>query len=323
MTRAISSRRRSGRARPDHGARPRPDRALPGLPLCRLAGAQGVAGIIARRARASSTPRRCRSTRSSRNASAPTADGHDVARLHSGDLSVWSAMGEQLRRLREAGIAYTVTPGVPSLRRGCRRARPGADPARSRPVGGADAYLGPRFGRCRRPRTLETFAATGATLAIHLSIHTIDKVVAALLPHYGADCPAAVVYRASWPEERVIRATCSTLRGRGRQNAHRAHGADPGRQGAAGARLPRQRALRRLLSTTLPGPRPVTLRCPKEFPGAARLPGRRGLAGGRGPRRSAPAHRAGAAAPSAGPTTSSTTRWSIAACSIFAATAPS
>ncbi len=58
---------------------------------------------------------------------------------------------------------------------------------------------------------LEAFAATGATLAIHLSIHTIDKVVATLLPHYGADCPAAVIYRASWPEERVIRATLGTL----------------------------------------------------------------------------------------------------------------
>jgi precorrin-4/cobalt-precorrin-4 C11-methyltransferase len=59
--------------------------------------------------------------------------------------------------------------------------------------------------------TLEAFAATGATLAIHLSIHAIDKVVATLVPHYGADCPAAVVYRASWPEERVIRATLGTI----------------------------------------------------------------------------------------------------------------
>ena len=59
--------------------------------------------------------------------------------------------------------------------------------------------------------TLEAFAATGATLAIHLSIHVLDKVVAALVPHYGADCPAAVVYRASWPDERVIRATLGTI----------------------------------------------------------------------------------------------------------------
>jgi precorrin-4/cobalt-precorrin-4 C11-methyltransferase len=59
--------------------------------------------------------------------------------------------------------------------------------------------------------TLEAFAATGATLAVHLSIHVLDKVVASLLPRYGADCPAAVVYRASWPDERVIRATLGTI----------------------------------------------------------------------------------------------------------------
>ena len=58
---------------------------------------------------------------------------------------------------------------------------------------------------------LEAFAATGATLAIHLSIHVLDKVVAELMPYYGADCPVAVVYRASWPDERVIRATLGTI----------------------------------------------------------------------------------------------------------------
>ena len=59
--------------------------------------------------------------------------------------------------------------------------------------------------------TLEAFAATGATLAIHLSIHVLDKVVSMLLPRYGADCPVAVVYRATWPDERVIRGTLATI----------------------------------------------------------------------------------------------------------------
>ena len=58
---------------------------------------------------------------------------------------------------------------------------------------------------------LEAYAATGATLAIHLSIHVLDKVVATLSPHYGTDCPVAIVYRASWPDERVIRATLGTI----------------------------------------------------------------------------------------------------------------
>ena len=65
--------------------------------------------------------------------------------------------------------------------------------------------------------TLEAFAATGATLAIHLSIHVIDKVVAALLPHYGADCPVAVVYRASWPDQKIITGPLDDIRAKVRQ----------------------------------------------------------------------------------------------------------
>jgi precorrin-4/cobalt-precorrin-4 C11-methyltransferase len=139
-----------------------------------------------------------------------TADGHDVARLHSGDLSVWSAMGEQLRRLRAAGIAYTVTPGVPSF----AAAAAALGQELTLPEVAQSVVLTRTSGRASAmppAEKLEAFAATGATLAIHLSIHTIDKVVATLLPHYGADCPAAVVYRASWPDERVIRATLGTL----------------------------------------------------------------------------------------------------------------
>jgi precorrin-4/cobalt-precorrin-4 C11-methyltransferase len=60
--------------------------------------------------------------------------------------------------------------------------------------------------------TLANFAATGATLAIHLSVHVLDRVVEELTPHYGPDCPVAVVWRASWPDERVVRATLATLK---------------------------------------------------------------------------------------------------------------
>ena len=59
--------------------------------------------------------------------------------------------------------------------------------------------------------TLAAFAATGAVLAIHLSVHVLGKVIAELTPHYGADCPVAVVWRASWPDERIVRATLGTL----------------------------------------------------------------------------------------------------------------
>jgi precorrin-4/cobalt-precorrin-4 C11-methyltransferase len=139
-----------------------------------------------------------------------TEAGHDVARLHSGDLSVWSALGEQLRRLDELRIAWTITPGVPSF----AAAAAALGQELTLPELAQSVVLTRTSGRASAMpsgETLEAFAATGATLAIHLSIHAIDKVVAALLPSYGADCPAAVVYRASWPDQQVIRGTLGTI----------------------------------------------------------------------------------------------------------------
>lgn len=142
--------------------------------------------------------------------SAAHAAGHDVARLHSGDLSVWSAMGEQLRRLRETGIPYDVTPGVPSF--AAAAAALGAE--LTLPGLAQSVILTRTSGRASampEGETLAAFAATGATLAIHLSVHVLDRVVTELSPHYGADCPVAVVWRASWPDQRIVRATLGTL----------------------------------------------------------------------------------------------------------------
>lgn len=142
---------------------------------------------------------------------AADAVGHDVARLHSGDLSVWSAMGEQLRRLREMGIAYDVTPGVPSF--AAAAAELGAE--LTLPGVAQSVILTRTSGRATampEGETLANFARTGATLAIHLSVHVLDKVVEELTPHYGVDCPVAVVWRASWPDQRVVKATLATLR---------------------------------------------------------------------------------------------------------------
>ena len=139
------------------------------------------------------------------------AKGQDVARLHSGDLSIWSAMGEQLRRLRALNIPFDVTPGVPSFAAAaaaleCELTLPGLAQSvvLTRTSGRATAMPA--------GENLAAFAATGATLAIHLSIHIVDQVVTDLIPHYGADCPVAVVWRATWPDQRVLRATLSTLR---------------------------------------------------------------------------------------------------------------
>lgn len=138
------------------------------------------------------------------------ARGQDVARIHSGDLSIWSAMGEQLRRLRALGIPYDVTPGVPSF------AAAAATLAAELTLPGVvqSVVLTRTSGRATampEGETLANFAATGATLAIHLSVHVLARVVEELTPHYGPDCPVAVVWRASWPDERVVRATLSTL----------------------------------------------------------------------------------------------------------------
>jgi precorrin-4/cobalt-precorrin-4 C11-methyltransferase len=140
------------------------------------------------------------------------AEGRDVSRLHSGDLSVWSAMGEQLRRLDALAIPFTVTPGVASF------AAAAAALAQELTLPGVAQSVvltrtGGRASAMPEHETLANFAATGATMAVHLSIHVLDKVVAQLTPHYGPDCPVAIVYRASWPDQRVVHGTLATIVG--------------------------------------------------------------------------------------------------------------
>jgi len=138
------------------------------------------------------------------------AEGNDIARLHSGDLSLWSAMGEQLRELDRLNIPYTVTPGVPSFAAAAaalKRELTLPEVAQSLVL----TRTGGRASAMPEKERLATFAASGATLAIHLSIHAIDKIVAELLPFYGAECPVAVVCRASWPDEKILEATLATI----------------------------------------------------------------------------------------------------------------
>jgi precorrin-4/cobalt-precorrin-4 C11-methyltransferase len=139
-----------------------------------------------------------------------TDAGEDVARLHSGDLSIWSAFGEQARRLDELGIAYTVTPGVPAFAAASAALRKEL----TVPELAQSLVLTRTQGRASSmpaSETLGTLAAARTTMAIHLSIHALDRVVAELLPAYGADCPVAIVYRASWPDERILRGTLATI----------------------------------------------------------------------------------------------------------------
>jgi precorrin-4/cobalt-precorrin-4 C11-methyltransferase len=136
--------------------------------------------------------------------------GEDVARLHSGDLSIYSAVAEQLRRLERSGIPYTLTPGVPAF------SAAAALLGRELTVPGVAqsvvlTRVSGRASQMPAGEKLASFAATGATLAIHLAIHAIETVVAELVPYYGADCPVALVMRASWPDARVLRGTLGDI----------------------------------------------------------------------------------------------------------------
>jgi precorrin-4/cobalt-precorrin-4 C11-methyltransferase len=138
------------------------------------------------------------------------AAGHDVARLHSGDPSIYSAMAEQMRRLDAAGVPYDVTPGVPAF------AAAAASLGRELTVPGVGqtVILTRVTGRATPMppgEDLATLAASRAVLVLHLAIQRIDGVVADLLPFYGEDCPAAVVAYASRDDELILRGPLATI----------------------------------------------------------------------------------------------------------------
>jgi len=138
------------------------------------------------------------------------AAGHDVARLHSGDLSVFSAVAEQIRRLERHAIPYTLTPGVAAFAAAAAvLGRELTVPEVAQSV--VLTRVSGRASQMPEGEKLAAFAATGATLVIHLAIHAIDKIAAELMPHYGADCPVAIVARATWPDERIVRGTLADI----------------------------------------------------------------------------------------------------------------
>ena len=136
--------------------------------------------------------------------------GHDVARLQSGDLAVYSALTEQLRRLERHGIAYTLTPGVPAF----AAAAAAIGRELTVPEIAQSVVLTRIEGRASRMpdgETLAAFAATGATLAIHLAIHALAQIVQELKPFYGDDCPVVVVAEASRAGEKIVRGTLADI----------------------------------------------------------------------------------------------------------------
>ena len=138
------------------------------------------------------------------------AAGQDVARLHSGDLSVFSAVAEQIRRLQRRGIPYTLTPGVPAF--AAAAALLGRE--LTVPEVTQSVILTRVPGRASQMPTAErlrAFGETGATLVLHLAIQAIHKIVGELIPVCGEDCPVAVVARATWPDERIVRGTLGNI----------------------------------------------------------------------------------------------------------------
>jgi precorrin-4/cobalt-precorrin-4 C11-methyltransferase len=137
--------------------------------------------------------------------------GCDVARVHSGDPSFYGAIGEQMRRLRALGIPYDITPGVPAF-----AAAAAALQQELTLPGIAQTVVLTRTAVRASPmppgESLAAFAATGATLAIHLSINNLTRVVRELTPVCGRDCPVAVLYRVSWPDQQIARGTLATIR---------------------------------------------------------------------------------------------------------------
>jgi len=136
--------------------------------------------------------------------------GHDVARLHSGDPSIFSAVAEQARRLDAAGVPWQIVPGVPAFAAAAAALRQEL----TLPGVGQTVVLTRAAARATPMppgEELAALAATGTTLVLHLAVQSIDQVAADLLPRYGPDCPAAVVARASWPDEDVLRCRLGDL----------------------------------------------------------------------------------------------------------------
>ncbi|MEL6677800.1 MAG: precorrin-4 C(11)-methyltransferase [Pseudomonadota bacterium] len=137
--------------------------------------------------------------------------GEDVARVHSGDPSLYGAIAEQIRRLKADAIPYEIIPGVPAY-------------AAAAAAMGQELTIPEVAQTLILTRTamkssamppgedLDTLGRTGATLAIHLSVRNLLEIERVLAPHYGAECPVVVAYRVGWPDEMFVRGTLADIR---------------------------------------------------------------------------------------------------------------
>ena len=140
-------------------------------------------------------------------------DGHDVARVHSGDPSLYGAIAEQIRRLRAMEIDYKIIPGVPAY--AAAAAEMGTEltiPEVAQSIILTRTSM--KSSSMPKGEDLESFGKTGATLAIHLSVRNLREIERVLTPYYGADCPVVIAYRVGWPDQELLHGTLSDIRGK-------------------------------------------------------------------------------------------------------------
>ncbi len=139
------------------------------------------------------------------------AKGQDVARVHSGDPSLYGAIAEQIRLLRRDGIEYQIIPGVPAY---AAAAAALGQELTIPEIGQSIVLTRVSMKSTSMPagETLENFAATGTTLAIHLGVRALLDIERRLSPFYGAECPVVVAYRVGWPDQKFIRGTLADIR---------------------------------------------------------------------------------------------------------------
>ena len=135
--------------------------------------------------------------------------GQDVARVHSGDPSLYGAIAEQIRRLKADGIDYQVVPGVPAYAAAAALGQELTIPEVAQSI--ILTRVSMKSTSMPPNETLENFARTGATLAIHLGIRNLREIERVLTPHYGADCPVVVAYRVGWPDQMFVKGTISDI----------------------------------------------------------------------------------------------------------------
>ena len=139
--------------------------------------------------------------------------GEDVARVHSGDPSLYGAIAEQIRRLKADGIPFEIVPGVSAY--AAAAAALGQEltiPEVAQSI--VLTRMSMQSTAMPKGETLDNFARSGATLVIHLAIRNMREIERQLVPHYGADCPVVVAYRVGWPDQMILRGTLADIRGR-------------------------------------------------------------------------------------------------------------